>query len=65
MKIDLSTVEILISEKTNILLTNEELIVVKEILNTLNRNAVSISSPIEILEFCSEALKYNPVSEFI
>ncbi|EIS9475140.1 MULTISPECIES: hypothetical protein [Clostridioides] len=65
MKVDLSKIEFLISEATNVNLSLEELNVAKEILNTLNKNAKSISSPIDILVFCKDALRYNPVSEFI
>lgn len=65
MKVDLSKIEFLISEATNVNLSLEELNVAKEILNTLNKNAKSISSPIDILVFCKDALRYNSVSEFI
>lgn len=65
LEVDLAKVEILINEKMNIELSLKEVDTAKEILNTLSKNAESISSPTEILKFCNEALKYNPVSEFI
>lgn len=65
MKVNLEKVEDLIIKDKQILLMDEELKVAKEILNTLNKNAESISSPSKILNFCKEALNYNPVSEFI
>lgn len=63
--LELVDIEYLVCEKRSFNLTQEELEVAREILNVLHENSESISSPPQILDFCTECLEYNPVPKFI